>query len=130
MTLAPEGRTELALSGGGCSCCALPTHSAAATGAARDRADAATSGDPGTSSGPAHSGGPAHSAVFAVDGMTCDNCVRHVTEELSAVYGVDSIEVALVAGGVSTVSVTASAPIDDSAIVAAVAEAGYRVVAR
>lgn len=118
MTLAPEGRTALALSGGGCSCCAPPTHSAAAHGAVRDRADATTSG------------GPAHSAEFAVDGMTCGNCVRHVTEELSAVYGVDSVEVALVAGGVSTVSVTASVPIDDSAIVAAVAEAGYRVVAR
>ncbi|KRE23049.1 hypothetical protein ASG80_09350 [Agromyces sp. Soil535] len=39
MTLTPQGRTELTLSGGGCSCCATPVTSSVA-----DRADAAASG--------------------------------------------------------------------------------------
>ena len=62
--------------------------------------------------------------------MTCGNCVRHVTEELSEVYGVESVGVELVAGGVSTVTVRSSAPVDAAAIAAAVAEAGYEVVER
>jgi copper chaperone len=67
---------------------------------------------------------------FGVEGMTCGNCVRHVTEELSDVYGVEAVEVVLVAGGVSTVTVRGSAPVDAGAVATAVAEAGYRVVAR
>jgi len=115
MTLAPDGRLELELSGGGCACCAAPA--ADATAPAHDHADAAREL-------------PAHAAEFAVEGMTCGNCVRHVTEELGGLYGVQADELDLVAGGVSTVSVRGSQPVDDAAIVAAVAEAGYRVVTR
>ena len=118
MTLASEGRTELTLAGGGCSCCAAPAHSAPAVEHLHGRADAAA---PGL---------PAHSAVFGVAGMTCDNCVRHVTEELGDLYGVASVDVVLVAGGVATVTVRSTEPVDDKAIAGAVAEAGYRVVAR
>src|SRR4030095_6856158 len=39
MTLAPEGRTELALSGGGCSCCAPPLHSVSAAEPAHGEAE-------------------------------------------------------------------------------------------
>ena len=115
MTLNADGRTELALSGGGCACCAVdatPTHLAV------ERADAAAPG-------PAR-----HATEFGVEGMTCGNCVRHVTEELSAVYGVDSVDVELVAGGVSTVTVRSAAPVDAAVIAAAVVEAGYEVAAR
>ena len=62
--------------------------------------------------------------------MTCGNCVRHVTEELGAVFGVDSVDVELVAGGVSTVTVRSAAPVDAAVIAAAVVEAGYEVAAR
>jgi len=117
MTFASEGRTELTLAGGGCSCCAAPSHSAPAAEHLHGRADATA-------------GLPAHTAVFGVAGMTCGNCVRHVTEELGEVYGVDSVDVALVAGGVSTVTVRSTEPVDDATIAGAVAEAGYRVVAR
>ena len=115
MTLNADGRTELALSGGGCACCAVdatPTHLAV------ERADAAAP-DPAR-----------HATEFGVEGMTCGNCVRHVTEELSAVHGVESVDVELVAGGVSTVTVRSSAPVDAAVIAAAVAEAGYEVAAR
>lgn len=64
---------------------------------------------------------------FSVDGMTCGNCVRHVTEELTALPGVTGVQVDLVAGGSSPVTVTSDAPLADDAIAAAVDEAGYAV---
>jgi len=67
---------------------------------------------------------------FAVDGMTCGNCVRHVTEELTALPGVTDVQVDLVAGGSSPVTVTSDAPLTDEAIAAAVDEAGYAVTPR
>lgn len=114
MTLNADGRTELALSGGGCACCTVdlaPTHSVV------ERADAA---------GP---DAARYSTEFGVAGMTCGNCVRHVTEELSGLYGVESVDVDLVVGGVSTVTVRSSAHVAAAAVAAAVAEAGYEVVA-
>ena len=68
--------------------------------------------------------------TFAVDGMTCGNCVRHVTEELTALPGVTDVQVDLVAGGSSPVTVTSDAPLTDKAIAAAVDEAGYAVTPR
>ena len=115
MTLNADGRTELALSGGGCTCCAID---AAPTHLGVERADAAAL-DPAR-----------HATEFGVEGMTCANCVRHVSEELGAVYGVESVGVELAAGGVSTVTVRSSSPVDAAAIAAAVAEAGYEVAAR
>lgn len=66
-------------------------------------------------------------AEIGVAGMTCANCVRHVSEELQAIDGVARVDVSLVAGGVSTVTVTSTAPLDAAVIDAAVAEAGYEV---
>lgn len=63
-----------------------------------------------------------------VSGMTCGHCASAVTEELRALDGVDTVDVDLVAGGTSTVTVTSSAPLDDAAVAAAVDEAGYAVV--
>ncbi len=63
-----------------------------------------------------------------VSGMTCGHCVGAVTEELTALDGVETVDVALVAGGTSTVTVTSAAPLDDTAVAAAVDEAGYAVV--
>jgi len=67
---------------------------------------------------------------FSVDGMTCGNCVRHVSEELTALPGVTDVQVDLVAGGSSPVTVTSDAPLTDEAIAAAVDEAGYAVTPR
>lgn len=67
---------------------------------------------------------------FSVDGMTCGNCVRHVTDELTALPGVTDVQVDLVAGGSSPVTVTSDAPLTDDAIAAAVDEAGYAVTPR
>jgi copper chaperone CopZ len=65
---------------------------------------------------------------YLVDGMTCSHCVSSVTEEVSAIDGVESVKVALNAGGTSRVMVVSSKPIDTEAIRGAVTEAGYSLV--
>jgi copper chaperone len=62
-------------------------------------------------------------STYAVAGMTCEHCVRSVTEEVSEVPGVTAVEVDL-AGG----RVIVQGDADDAAVRDAVAEAGYRVV--
>ncbi|MGH1564152.1 heavy-metal-associated domain-containing protein [Mumia sp. DW29H23] len=67
--------------------------------------------------------------TYTVTGMTCGHCAGAVTEEISALEGVESVEVDLVAGGASSVHVTSAGTLDDAAVAAAVDEAGnYQVV--
>lgn len=67
----------------------------------------------------------ATSQTFEVEGMTCGHCVSAVTSELTALPGVTGVEVDLVPGGTSTVTVTSDAPLDVTAVRSAVDEAGY-----
>lgn len=67
--------------------------------------------------------------VIDVEGMTCGNCVEHVTEELTGLDGVSAVDVALNAGAISPVTVTSTAALDETALRAAVDEAGYTVAA-
>jgi copper chaperone CopZ len=60
---------------------------------------------------------------YIVKGMTCGHCVLSVTEEVSEVAGVESVDVDLESG---RVTVTGSGWSDD-AVAEAVAEAGYEV---
>ncbi|HVQ94129.1 MAG TPA: cation transporter [Mycobacteriales bacterium] len=62
--------------------------------------------------------------TYTVEGMTCEHCVHAVTGEVSKVPGVTGVTVDLAA---RTVTVTGDA-VDDTAINAAVDEAGYAVV--
>ncbi|WP_432512589.1 heavy-metal-associated domain-containing protein [Kineococcus sp. SYSU DK001] len=64
---------------------------------------------------------------FGVSGMTCGHCVAAVTEEVSALPGVESVRVDLVAGGTSTLTITSASPLDRAAVAAAVDEAGYEL---
>ncbi|RZU32359.1 heavy-metal-associated domain-containing protein [Blastococcus saxobsidens] len=66
-------------------------------------------------------------ASYTVTGMTCGHCVSAVTEEVSAVPGVTDVEVDLATGGLT---VTSEQPVDESAVRAAVEEAGYEVSGR
>jgi len=59
---------------------------------------------------------------YTVVGMTCEHCVRSVTEEVSEVSGVEHVDVDLPTGRVTVRGVA-----DDAAIRAAVVEAGYEV---
>ena len=61
---------------------------------------------------------------FAVTGMTCGHCASSVTSELKALSGVSDVQVDLVAGDTSTVTVTSQAPLEASQVVAALDEAG------
>ena len=62
---------------------------------------------------------------YAVDGMTCAHCVLSVREEVSEVPGVSAVDVDLASGRMTV----AGDDISDDAVRAAVAEAGYEVVA-
>jgi copper chaperone len=62
--------------------------------------------------------------TYAVTGMTCEHCVHAVTEELSGLDGVSQVEVDLVPGGESKVTVTSEATLTERAVAAALDEAG------
>ena len=62
--------------------------------------------------------------TFNVTGMTCGHCAGAVTSELRALDGVNDVNVDLVAGGTSTVTVTSEAPIEEAKVVGALEEAG------
>jgi copper chaperone len=63
-------------------------------------------------------------STYSVQGMTCGHCASAVSQEVSALDGVRSVDVDLVAGGVSTVRVVSEAPLTDEAVAAALDEAG------
>ncbi len=65
-----------------------------------------------------------HTASYLVTGMTCQHCVHAVTEEVSAVPGVDDVTVDLDSGRLTVVS---SDEVSFAAIATAVDEAGYAV---
>ncbi|ACU71389.1 Heavy metal transport/detoxification protein [Catenulispora acidiphila DSM 44928] len=92
----------------GCSCCATP----AAEAVAAAPKESPVSEDQTT-------------AVYTVSGMTCDHCVKSVTEEVGAIDGVQNVDVVLATG---QVTVTSAAPLTVEAVEAAVDEAGYTLV--
>ena len=59
---------------------------------------------------------------YVVTGMTCNHCVHAVTEEVSAVAGVDDVLVDLDSG---RLTVTSRAEVPYATVAAAVDEAGY-----
>ena len=62
--------------------------------------------------------------TYTVQGMTCGHCVASVTEEVQEIPGVENVDVVLETGAVT---VTSSRPLDDTAVRAAVEEAGYQL---
>ncbi|WP_407320213.1 heavy-metal-associated domain-containing protein [Isoptericola halotolerans] len=65
--------------------------------------------------------------TLGVTGMTCGNCVAHVTSELESVDGVEHVSIVLAAGGESEATVFSDEPLDEQALRDAVDEAGYAV---
>lgn len=70
------------------------------------------------------------SQTFAVTGLNCQSCVNHVTGALSALPGVQSVQVDLVAGGPSAVHVEASRQLGDDEVQSALAEEGDYTLVR
>ena len=65
---------------------------------------------------------------WTVTGMTCGHCEAAVRLEVGRLDGVTGVEVELVPAGPSTVTVTSDRAPDESAVRAAVEEAGYVLV--
>ena len=61
---------------------------------------------------------------WTVTGMTCGHCVASVTEEVAEIDGVTDVAVDLASGGVT---VTSDQPLSETALRAAVEEAGYQL---
>ena len=64
-----------------------------------------------------------------IEGMTCSHCVASVTEEVSALDGVESVSVDLKVGGASRIMVVSHRPVPVDQVRDAVTEAGYTLVA-
>ncbi len=63
--------------------------------------------------------------TYAVEGMTCEHCVRAVTTELLALDGVTRVDVELAPSAVSRVVVVSDQPLPAADVASAVDEAGY-----
>ncbi|MGN6252637.1 MAG: heavy-metal-associated domain-containing protein [Marmoricola sp.] len=61
-------------------------------------------------------------STYTVTGMTCEHCVRAVTEEVGAIAGVTGVEVDLASG-----RLTVEGRASDAEVAAAVDEAGYQL---
>ncbi|WP_214367088.1 heavy-metal-associated domain-containing protein [Pseudonocardia sp. H11422] len=66
------------------------------------------------------------STTYSVTGMTCEHCVRSVTEEVGEIDGVTGVAVDLPTGAVT---VSSAAPLDEARVRVAVEEAGYELAA-
>jgi copper chaperone len=66
-------------------------------------------------------------STYAVTGMTCEHCVRAVTEEVRRIEGVSDVTVDLPSGALT---ISSTGPIEEAAVAEAVEEAGYQLAAR
>lgn len=65
-------------------------------------------------------------STYVISGMTCGNCVKHISEEVKSIDGVDGVDVQLDSG---RMAINSALPVDFENVKAAVAEAGdYTVV--
>ncbi|WP_442875138.1 heavy-metal-associated domain-containing protein [Actinoplanes sp. NBC_00393] len=62
--------------------------------------------------------------TYSVLGMTCGHCVESVRAEVSRIPGVTDVAVDLAAG---SMTVTATSPVGEETVRAAVDEAGYEL---
>jgi copper chaperone CopZ len=68
---------------------------------------------------------------YQATGLTCGHCAQAVTDELTALDGVESVAIELVAHGASSITVTSAVALTDDAVAAALDEAGdYVLVGR
>ena len=59
-----------------------------------------------------------------IEGMSCGNCVRHVTDAISGVAGVKRVVVSLEQ---NMATIESDSPVDEVALRNAVEDAGYKV---
>lgn len=66
-------------------------------------------------------------AEYLVSGMTCEHCVKTVTEELQRIQGVHTVRIDLKPEDKSVISVSSESPVSEEDVAAAVEEAGYEL---
>lgn len=66
-------------------------------------------------------------ASFDVTGLTCGSCASRVTSAVSAIDDVTDVQIDLVSGGSSTVTVLSSQPVPAAVVRSAVERAGYQL---
>ena len=64
------------------------------------------------------------SQTFSVNGLSCQSCVKHVTEAIGGLPGVQSVSVDLEPKGTSVAHVEASDPLSPDEVQAALSEEG------
>ncbi|GAA1958009.1 heavy-metal-associated domain-containing protein [Kitasatospora viridis] len=69
----------------------------------------------------------ASTTTYTVTGMSCGHCEKSVSSELSSLAGVLDVAADAKAG---TVTVSSEQPLEESAVRAAIDEAGYELVGR
>ena len=62
--------------------------------------------------------------TYTVSGLHCSGCVASVSEEVQEIPGVQNVELILETGALT---ITTGEPVDEAAVAAAVAEAGYQL---
>ena len=62
--------------------------------------------------------------TFPITGLTCGHCVGAISSELSVLAGVTEVQIDLVTGGTSTLTVTADQALTDDEVAVALGEAG------
>jgi copper chaperone CopZ len=67
---------------------------------------------------------PMSTQTFPVTGMTCGHCVGAVTQELEQIPGVSVVNIDLVRGGASSVTISTQTPLAGEQIADALDEAG------
>ncbi|HZB67020.1 MAG TPA: heavy-metal-associated domain-containing protein [Ornithinibacter sp.] len=72
-----------------------------------------------------------NSQTYPVAGLTCEHCVQAISSEIRGIPGVTDVAVNLVAGGTSQLTIDSATPLSETAIVAALDEAGdYHLTSR
>lgn len=61
-------------------------------------------------------------------GLTCNHCAMSVSEELQEIENVNDVNVEVVSGGESTVTINHDGDLDAAKVEAAIEEAGYQLV--
>jgi copper chaperone len=68
--------------------------------------------------------------TFPMTGLTCGHCVGAITSEVKALPSVTDVQVVLVSGGTSTLTVTADKTLTDAQVASALEAAGnYQLAA-
>lgn len=89
-----------------------------------------TSHDQQAAAGYSEAANEVMATTYEVSGMTCGHCVASVTEEIGRLADVERVDVELIVGGLSRVAVSGTKQLEDTAVAAAVDEAGYELAGR